>query len=88
MNIANFCGINIIENKHFPMRKPKMVLSKDVAVSDAFRESFNAWLKDFFGEQSYMIMMDTSLIGVSKNTIVGDTMTFDKLMAAVMKANG
>jgi hypothetical protein len=88
MQIGNFCGINIIENKHFPMRKPKMVLSKDVAVSDAFRDSFNAWLKDFFGEQSYMIMMDASFFGGSKNTIVGDTMTFDKLMAAVVKAKG
>jgi hypothetical protein len=86
MQMGNFCGINIIENKHFPMRKPKMVLSKDVAVSDAFRDRFNAWLKDFFGEQSYMIMMDTSSLGGNKNTIVSDTMTMAKLMAAVVKA--
>ncbi len=49
MNPFYFGGLNIIES---PVRmEPKLKLSESCPCTDAFREEFNAWLVEMFGER-------------------------------------
>lgn len=54
-------GIPIHANQYLPATKNKIELSPKVQVPDAFREQFNLFLKEFFGEEACVFVMDDKL---------------------------
>ena len=55
-----YSGYRVVES---PLcREPKLRLSFDVDVSDAFRSEFNAWLLERFGDREVVYVIDPSTL--------------------------
>ncbi len=52
----SFGGVDVIESPYV-LKRPKMLLSADVPVSDEFRIKMNAWMADFFGYEEQCIIV-------------------------------
>ena len=83
-----FSGITLIPNPLVPKTQPKRVLPQTVTVNgkklelmltDEFREKFNKFLLEFFGEEPVVYMMDNDC----GQAVVGHPLTIDTLRKAV-----
>lgn len=66
-------------NATLPITRPKETLSEKVQVSCAFRQEFNRWLGEFFGEE-YVIYL------VGDNNLVAHPFVLEKIRAYVRGA--
>lgn len=55
--IETYLGLKIVQSNFLP-KIQTLELSEIVMVTDDFRSSFNLFLKDMFGEQEQMLMMN------------------------------
>lgn len=59
-----FNGIEVCSNPYVPATRPRMQLSRKVAVSAEFRAKFDSWLREFFGEEACAFLIDPAALGM------------------------
>jgi len=56
-------GLRVVESVHMPARRPKIQLRQQAPVSDRFRAEMDAWLLATFGDEAYMLVVNTGALG-------------------------
>jgi hypothetical protein len=59
--MAQFNGIEIVSSPHLPVLVPVLKLSDRISLTDKFRENFDKYLIDLFGEKPFIISMGRKL---------------------------
>ena len=58
LNMDTFAGMPIVSSPYVPKDRPKIQLSPEVQVTDAFRIEMNLWLDEFFGREAVVYVID------------------------------
>lgn len=58
--MSAFAGIKVYQNPYLPERVPRMKLAPGDYVSDEMRAKTDAWLLEFFGTESYVLVSQDS----------------------------
>jgi hypothetical protein len=62
-----FNGLRVIESRNLREFVPVLALKSDVIVSEDFRNTFNKWLIDMFGQKRQFLMIEGKTIAMHPN---------------------
>jgi hypothetical protein len=63
-------GIRVYSSPHIPAKRPRVQLRPGLC-SPGFEGSMNAWLRDFFGEENYVLFIGAEA-GFGHERIIGN----------------
>lgn len=78
-SVGTYCGVELVKNSIMPVKTAKQQLGYRVKVSAKFRQDFNNWLREFFGEEASVYLMN------SGRTLVAHPDTIREIKTAATK---